>query len=155
MNFFADQSFVSSLVVAISPGATSSCSGFCADLRSPALGGSAVVSPPSLLAFAGVRCIHHAAIRHTATTLVAERINHEGGIRDIENPFGSRFWSTDSGAMGPLDSFLGDTPGIFGSAGLNGLLFIPSPAAGFPEGISRLNREQLKRKTGRRPGVNA
>jgi len=108
-----------------------------------------------LLAFADVRCIHHAAIRHTAITLVAERINHEGGIRDIENPDGLGFWSTGSGATGPLDAFLGDTPGIFGSAGLNGLLFMPSPAAGFPEGISRLNLEQLKRKAGRRPGVNA
>src|ERR1700720_2471375 len=134
MNFFPDQSFASSLVVAISPGPTGSCSGSCADLPSTAVGVSAVVSPPSLVAFADVRCIHHAAIRHTAIALVAERINHEGGIRDIENPFGSGFWSTDSGATGPLGSFLGDTPGIFGSAGLNGLLFIPSPAAGFPEG---------------------
>jgi hypothetical protein len=52
----------------------------------------------------------------------------------MENLAGAALGSDECGAEWPSESFLGNTPGIFGSAGLNGLLFIPSPAAGFPEG---------------------
>ena len=38
------------------------------------------------------------------------------------------------GAAADVGSSFGSTPGIFGCSGLKGLLFIPSPVAGIPEG---------------------
>jgi hypothetical protein len=134
INFFADQSFASSLVVAISPGPTGSGSGIGAGLLSAAVVAGAVVSLPVLASFADVPRIHHTAIRHTATTPVAERISQRGGICDIENLADTGLGSAEGGGAWWIDSSLEDTPGIFGSEGLNGLLFIPSPVAGFPEG---------------------
>src|SRR5580700_5033574 len=131
INFFADQSFASSLVVAISPGPTSRGSGIGAGLLSAAVVAGAVVSLPVLASFADVPRIHHTAIRHTATTPVAERISQRGGICNIENLVDTAFDSAEGGEAWQTDSSLADTPGIFGSEGLNGLLFIPFPVAGF------------------------
>jgi len=134
INFLADQSFASSLVVAISPGPTGSGSGIGEGLLSTVVVAGAVASLPVLDSFADVPCNHHTAMRHTATTPVVERTSHRGGICDIENLAGTGFCSAEGGGACSTDSCLGDTPGIFGSEGLNGLLFIPSPVAGFPEG---------------------
>src|ERR1700746_2506343 len=154
INFLADHSLAISLVVAISPGPSRRCSGSCAGVLSTAVVVGAAVSLPVLPSFADVPRIHHTAIRHTASTPVAERTNHRGGICDMENLAGAPLGCDECGAEWPSASFLGNTPGIFGSAGLNGLLFIPSPAAGFRKGISRLNRARRKRKEAARKGVN-
>jgi hypothetical protein len=103
-------------------------------LLSAAVVAGAVVSLPLLASFADVPRIHHTAIKHTVTTPVAERISQRGGICDIENLADMAFGSAEGGAAWRTDSSLVDTPGIFGSEGLNGLLFIPSPVAGFRKG---------------------
>ena len=131
INLLADQSFASSLVVAISPGPTGSGSGIGTGFLSAAVVAGVAVSLPVLGSFADVPRIHHTAIRHTATTPVAERISQRGGICDIENLVDTAFDSAEGGEAWQTDSSLADTPGIFGSEGLNGLLFIPSPVAGF------------------------
>src|ERR1700741_5060936 len=89
INFFADQSLASSLVVAISPGPTGSCSAAGAGLFSSGALAGTVASRPVLFSFADVPRIHHTAIRQITTKLLAERINHKGGICDIENLAGA------------------------------------------------------------------
>src|SRR5215472_9593949 len=85
INLFADQSLASSLAVAISPGPTASGSGIGAGLLST-LAVDAVASFPALLSLADVPRIRHSAIRHMATTPVAARISHRGGMLDMTNP---------------------------------------------------------------------
>ncbi|HTP43126.1 MAG TPA: hypothetical protein VMJ13_01110 [Candidatus Acidoferrum sp.] len=79
----------------------------------------------SVFSFADVSRIHQTAITQTAAMLDAVRSTHLGGICENENRSGAGFPSSLGESKESSGESCRTTPGIFGSSGLKGLLFIP------------------------------